>query len=86
MFKYTEYLAKKYGLMPSDVKIGDMSMVDLGVYNDRNGSISNNRRLIRDPEYAIITIILELFHVRYPNHSRAFWQLYEDICIRSFME
>ena len=56
-------------------------MVELGVYNDRNGSISYNRRLIRDPEYAIITVIHELCHVRYPNHSREFWQLYEDICI-----
>jgi hypothetical protein len=81
MFKYTEYLAEKYGLMPSLVRIGGMPMVDLGVYNDRNGSISYNRRLIRDPEYAIITVIHELCHIRYPNHSREFWQLYEDICI-----
>lgn len=81
MFKYTEYLAEKYGLMPSLVRIGGMSMVDLGVYNDRNGSISYNRRLIRDPEYALITVIHELCHIRYPNHSREFWQLYEDICI-----
>ena len=81
MFKYTEDLAEKYGLMPSLVRIGGMSMVDLGVYNDRNGSISYNRRLIRDPEYAIITVIHELCHIRYPNHSREFWQLYEDICI-----
>ena len=56
-------------------------MVDLGIYNDANGSISYNRRLIRDPEYAMITIIHELCHVRYPNHSREFWQLYEDVCI-----
>ena len=56
-------------------------MVDLGIYNDANGSISYNRRLIRDPEYALITIIHELCHVRYPNHSREFWQLYEGICI-----
>ena len=81
MFKYTEYLAEKYNLMPSLVRIGGISMVDLGVYNDRNGSISYNRRLIRDPEYAIITVIHELCHIRYPNHSREFWQLYEDICI-----
>ena len=81
MFKYTEYLAEKYNLMPSLVKVGGISMVDLGVYNDRNGSISYNRRLIRDPEYAIITVIHELCHIRYPNHSREFWQLYEDICI-----
>lgn len=56
-------------------------MVDLGIYNDANGSISYNRRLIRDPEYAMITIIHELCHVRYQNHSREFWQLYEDVCI-----
>ena len=81
IFKYTEYLGRKYGLMPLLVKIGGIAMVELGVYNDRNGSISYNRRLFRDPEYAIITVIHELCHVRHPNHSREFWQLYEDICI-----
>ena len=81
IFKYTEYLGRKYGLMPLLVKIGGMAMVELGVYNDQNGSISYNRRLIRDPKYAIITVIHELCHVRHPNHSREFWQLYEDICI-----
>lgn len=81
IFKYTEYLGRKYGLMPLLVKIGGIAMVELGVYNDQNGSISYNRRLIRDPEYAIITVIHELCHVRHPNHSREFWQLYEDICI-----
>ena len=81
MFQYTEYLGTKYGLMPSLVRIGGMSMVDLGVYYDKNGSISYNRRLIRDPEHALITVIHELCHVRYPNHSKEFWQLYEDICI-----
>lgn len=81
VFKYTEHLGNKYGLLPLTVRIGGASMVDLGIYNDANGSISYNRRLIRDPEYAMITIIHELCHVRYPNHSREFWQLYEDVCI-----
>ena len=81
MFQYTEYLGTKYGLMPSLVRIGGMSMVDLGAYYDKNGSISYNRRLIRDPEHALITVIHELCHVRCPNHSNEFWQLYEDICI-----
>ena len=81
VFKYTEHLGNKYGLLPLTVRIGGASMVDLGIYNDANGSISYNRRLIRDPECAMITIIHELCHVRYPNHSREFWQLYEDVCI-----
>ena len=81
MFKFTEHLGNKYGLLPLTVRIGGASMVDLGIYNDANGIISYNRRLIRDPEYAMITIIHELCHVRYPNHSREFWQLYEDVCI-----
>lgn len=62
IFKYTEYLGRKYGLMPLLIKIGGMSMVELGVYNDRNGSISYNRRLVCDPEYAIITVIHKLCH------------------------
>lgn len=81
IFSYTEYLGVKYGLIPSQVKIGGASMKDLGVYNDRTGAISYNRRLVRDPAYAIITVIHELSHISFPNHSRQFWQLYEDICI-----
>ena len=81
IFNYAEYIGSKYGLLPSFVKIGGISMESLGIYNDTDGSIAYNRRLIRDPEYALITIIHELCHVRYPDHSRHFWQLYEDICI-----
>ena len=81
IFNFAEYIGCKYGLLPSFVKIGEMSMESLGIYNDTDGSIAYNRRLIRDPEYALITVIHELCHVRHPNHSREFWQLYEGICI-----
>ena len=41
----------------------------------------NNRRLVQDPSYALITVIHELYHVRHTAHSREFWQLYEDVGI-----
>ncbi len=81
MFKYTEHLGCKYGLMPAEARIGGIRMRDLGAYNDKTGGIAFNRRLIRDPAQAMITVIHELCHVRHPNHNREFWQLYEDICI-----
>ena len=81
MFKYTEHLGCKYGLIPAEVKIGGVRMRDLGSYNDKTGEIAFNRRLIRDHAQAMITVIHELCHVRYPDHSREFWQLYEDVCI-----
>lgn len=81
MFKYTEHLGCKYGLMPAEVRIGGIRMRDLGAYNDKTGGITFNRRLIRDPAQAMITVIHELCHVRCPDHSREFWQLYEDVCI-----
>ena len=81
MFKYTEHLACKYGLMPAEASVGGIRMRDLGSYNDKTGEITFNRRLIRDPAQAMITVIHELCHVRYPDHSREFWQLYEDVCI-----
>lgn len=81
MFKYTEHLGFKYGLMPAKARIGGIRMRDLGSYNDKTGEITFNRRLIRDPAQAMITVIHELCHVRHPNHNREFWQLYEDVCI-----
>ena len=81
IFDYTEYLGKKYNLLPKEVKIGGGRMEDLGIYNPKYDKISYNRRLIKDPVYALITVIHELCHVKYSNHSREFWQLYEDICI-----
>lgn len=81
IFIYTEYLGRKYGLLPSEVRIGSDRMVDLGVYNPRFNRVSYNRRLVQDPSYALITVIHELCHVRHPTHSREFWKLYEDVCI-----
>ena len=81
IFDYTEYLGNKYYLLPKEVKIGGDRMEDLGIYNPKYDKISYNRRLIKDPVYALITVIHELCHVKYSNHSQEFWQLYEDICI-----
>ena len=81
IFDYTEYLGNKYNLLPKEVKIGGNRMEDLGIYNPKYDKISYNRRLIKDPVYALITVIHELCHVKYSNHSQEFWQLYEDICI-----
>ena len=81
IFDYTEFIGKKYNLLPKEVKIGGDRMEDLGIYNPKYDRISYNRRLIKDPVYALITVIHELCHVKYSNHSREFWQFYEDICI-----
>ena len=81
IFDYTEHLGKKYDLLPKEVKIGGDRMEDLGIYNPKYDKISYNRRLIKDPVYALITVIHELSHVKYSNHSPEFWRLYEDICI-----
>ena len=81
MFDYTEHLGKKYDLLPKEIKIGADKMTDLGIYNPKLERVSYNRRLIKDPAYALITVIHELSHVRHPNHSQEFWRLYEDICI-----
>ena len=81
IFDYTEHLGKKYDLLPKEVKIGGDRMEDLGIYNPKYYKISYNRRLIKDPVYALITVIHELCHVKYSNHSQEFWRLYEDICI-----
>jgi len=81
IFKYTEFLGRKYTILPSEVRIGGEKMVDLGVYNPKINRISYNRRLVQDPSYAMITVIHEICHVRHPTHSREFWKLYEDICI-----
>ena len=82
VFDYTEHLGKKYNLLPQEVKIGGDKMRDLGTYNPKNGRISYNRRLIKDPEHTLITVIHEICHVRHPNHGPEFWHLYEDICIK----
>ena len=81
IFEYTEYLGKKYDLLPKEVKIGSDRMEDLGIYSPKFDRISYNRRLIKDPAYALVTVLHELCHVRYPNHSPKFWHLYEDVCI-----
>ena len=81
IFDYTEYLGKKHDLLPKEVKIGSDRMEDLGIYDPKSDRISYNRRLIKDPSYALITVVHELCHVRYPNHSPEFWRFYEDICI-----
>ena len=81
IFDYTEHLGKKYDLLPKEVRIGVDRMEDLGIYNPKYDKISYNRRLIKDPVYALITVIHELCHVKYSNHSQEFWQFYEDICI-----
>ena len=81
IFDYTEYLGKKYDLPPKEVKIGGDRMEDLGMYNPKYDKISYNRRLIKDPVYALITVVHELCHVRYSNHSPEFWHLYEDLCV-----
>ena len=81
IFEYTEFLGKKYNLLPKEVKIGGDRMEDLGIYNPKCDKISYNRRLIKDPVYALITVIHELCHVKYSNHNQEFWRLYEDVCI-----
>ena len=81
IFEYTEYLGKKYGLLPKEVKIGGDRMEDLGMYNPKCDKISYNRRLIKDPVYAMITVVHELCHVKHSNHSPEFWRFYEDICV-----
>ena len=81
IFDFTEHLGKKYNLLPKEVRIGEDRMVALGLYYRNSGRVSYNRRLIKDPVYALITVIHELCHVRCPNHSPEFWHLYEDICI-----
>ena len=81
IFDYTEYLGKKYGLLPKEVKIGGDRMEDLGMYNQKYDKISYNRRLIKDPVYALITVVHELCHVKHSNHSPEFWRFYEDICV-----
>ena len=81
IFEYTEYLGNKYDLLPKEVKIGSDRMEDLGIYSPKFDRISYNRRLIKDPAYALVTVLHELCHVRYPNHSPKFWHLYEDVCI-----
>ena len=81
IFEHTEYLGKKYDLLPKEVKIGSDRMEDLGIYSPKFDRISYNRRLIKDPAYALVTVLHELCHVRYPNHSPKFWHLYEDVCI-----
>lgn len=48
IFTYTEYLGRKYGLLPSEVRIGGDRMVDLGVYNLKHNRISYNRRLVQE--------------------------------------
>ena len=73
IFDYTEYLGNKYYLLPKEVKIGGDRMEDLGIYNPKYDKISYNRRLIKDPVYALITVIHELCHVKYSNHSQEFW-------------
>lgn len=81
IFDYTEYLGRKHDLLPREVKIGSDRMNDLGIYDPKLDRISYNRRLIKDPAYALATVIHELCHVRHPNHSLEFWHLYEDVCI-----
>ena len=81
IFDYTEYLGKKYDLLPKEVKIGGDRMEDLGMYNPKYDKISYNRRLIKDPVYALITVVHELCHVKHSNHSPEFWRFYEDICV-----
>ena len=76
IFDYTEYLGKKYGLLPKEVKIGGDRMEDLGMYNPKYDKISYNRRLIKDPVYALITVVHELCHVKHSNHSPEFWRFY----------
>ena len=56
-------------------------MEDLGMYNQKYDKISYNRRLIKDPVYALITVVHELCHVKHCNHSPEFWRFYEDICV-----
>ena len=56
-------------------------MEDLGMYNPKYDKISYNRRLIKDPVYALITVVHELCHVKHSNHSPEFWRFYEDICV-----
>lgn len=80
IYDYTEYLGKKYNLDVSAIKIGSIKMRSLGSCSV-DGRISFNRRLIKDPGHAMTTAIHELCHLEYLNHSKYFWQLYEDICI-----
>ena len=51
IFDYTEYLGKKYGLLPKEVKIGGDRMKELGIYDPKLNRISYNRRIIKDPVY-----------------------------------
>lgn len=81
IFDYTEHLGRKYGLLPKEVKIGGDRMEDLGMYNPKYDKISYNRRLIKDPVYALITVVHELCHVKHSNHSPEFWRFYENICV-----
>ena len=81
MFEYTEYLGKKYDLLPKEVKIGGDGMKELGIYDPKLNRISYNRRMIKDPVYALITVVHELCHVRHSNHGQEFWRFYEYICV-----
>ena len=44
------------------------------MYNQKYDKISYNRRLIKDPVYALITVVHELCHVKHSNHSPEFWR------------
>lgn len=79
IYRYTEYIGNKYGLIPSSFKIGSKAMKCLGSCG--GSSIKFNRRLIKDCGHAMTTAIHELCHIRHFDHSTRFWQLYEDICL-----
>ena len=56
-------------------------MKELGIYDPKLNRISYNRRIIKDPVYALITVVHELCHVRHSNHGQEFCRFYEYICV-----
>ena len=80
IYKYTEHICCKYNLELNSIRIGSTRMWRaLGTCCKRG--VVYNRRLIICPSWTLNTILHEICHLKYLDHSRYFWQFYEDVCI-----
>lgn len=79
LFETTYNLAKKMGVMPSSLRVRDFK-AKWGSC-DANGVIKLNWRvLLLKRELQVYVIVHELCHLRFLNHSLAFWNEVEKFC------
>lgn len=71
---FSSHYAKKSGLFPAGIRVKDQKHLWGSCGKDR--IINLNWKLIRFPKQILEYVVLhEICHLKYRNHSRAFWQL-----------